>query len=84
MMETMLRVKVDEFLAHKIENIVKSGTFKSEGDFLKIAAKDMVRRLEIQELNTEMDKFAEDIAKKHPANISDAVLTAREEEDEIL
>lgn len=40
MMETVLRVKVDDFLAHKIENIVKSGTFKSEEEFLRSAVED--------------------------------------------
>ena len=44
----------------------------------------MVRRWEIQELNTKMDKFAEQIAKKHPECVSEAVLKAREGEDEIM
>ena len=43
-----------------------------------------MRRWEILELNTKMDKFAEQIAKKHPESVSEAVLKAREEEDEIL
>ena len=84
MMETVLKVKVDEFLAHKIEDIVKRGAFKSEGEFLRSAVEDMVRRWETLELNKKMDKFAEQIAKKHPERVSEAVLKAREEEDEIL
>ena len=35
-------------------------------------------------VNKKMDKFAEQIAKKHPESVSEAVLKAREEEDEIL
>jgi len=84
MMETVLKVKVDEFLAHKIEDIVKRGTFKSEGEFLRSAVEDMVRRWETLELNKKMDNFAEQIAKKHPERVSEAVVKAREEEDEIL
>jgi Arc/MetJ-type ribon-helix-helix transcriptional regulator len=84
MMETVLKVKVDEFLAHKIGDIVKKGAFKSEDEFLKSAVEDMVRRWEILELNTKMDKFAERIAKKQPKSVSEAVLKAREEEDETL
>ena len=83
-METVLKVKVDEFLAHKIENIVKRGAFKSEDEFLKSAVEDMVRRWEIMSLNAKMDTFAEQIAKRHPESVSEAVLKAREEEDDIL
>ena len=39
MMEIVLKVKVDEFLARKIENIVKKGAFKSEGEFLRSAGR---------------------------------------------
>ena len=35
-------------------------------------------------VNTKMDKFAEQIANKHPGSVSEAVLKAREEEDEII
>jgi Arc/MetJ-type ribon-helix-helix transcriptional regulator len=83
-METILKIKVDEFLAHKIEDIVKIGTFESEGDFLKSAVEDKVRMWEILKLNTRMDKFAEQITKKRPESVTEAVLKAREEEDEIL
>ncbi|MCK4734244.1 MAG: hypothetical protein KAT65_17455 [Methanophagales archaeon] len=84
MTEIVLKVKVDEFLAHKIGDIVKRGTFKSEDEFLKSAVGDMVRRWEILELDTKMDKFADRIAKKHPESVSETVLKAREEEDETL
>jgi len=48
MMETVLEVKVDEFLAHKIDTIVKRGPFKSRGEFVKSAVEDMVGRCETQ------------------------------------
>lgn len=34
-METILKIKVGEFLSHKVEGVVKIGTFESEGKFLK-------------------------------------------------
>jgi Arc/MetJ-type ribon-helix-helix transcriptional regulator len=83
-METILKIKVDEFLAHKMEDMVKIGTFKSEEEFLRSAVEDKVRRLEILKLNTRMDKFAEQIAEKSPESVAEAVLKAREEEDETL
>ncbi|MDI6886627.1 MAG: hypothetical protein QMD22_09900 [archaeon] len=83
-METVLKVKVDEFLAHKIENLVKRGAFKSEDEFLKRAVEDMVRRWETLSLNAKMDAFAEEIAKRHPESVSTAVLKARSEEDEVF
>jgi len=83
-METILKIKVDEFLAHKIEDIVKIGTFGSEEDFLKSAVEEKVRRWEILKLNTRMDEFAERITKKRPESVTEAVLKARVEEDETL
>jgi len=83
-METILKIKVDEFLAHKIEDIVKIGTFGSEEDFLKSAVEEKVRRWEILKLNTRMDEFAERIIKKRPESVTEAVLKARVEEDETL
>jgi len=81
-METVLKIKVDEFLAHKIEDIVKISTFKSEEDFLKGAVREKVRRQEILKLNTRMDEFAERITKKRPESVTEAVLKARVDEDE--
>jgi len=84
MMEIVLKVEVDEFLARKIENIVEKGAFKSEGEFLRSAVEDMVGRWEIRELNTKMDEFTEQVAEKHHESVSEAVLKTREEEDGIL
>ncbi|MEA1870539.1 MAG: hypothetical protein U9N09_10475 [Euryarchaeota archaeon] len=81
-METILKIKVDEFLAHKIEDIVKVGTFRSEEDFLKGAVEEKVRRWEILKLNARMDKFAERITKRHPESVTEAVLKASADEDE--
>jgi hypothetical protein len=44
----------------------------------------MVRIYELRELDERMEKFARNIAAKHPMSLSDAVLTARAEEDDKL
>jgi Arc/MetJ-type ribon-helix-helix transcriptional regulator len=84
MPEIVLKAKVDEFLAHKVENLVKRGMFENEEAFLKGAIKEMVRKYEIQELNKKMDNFAQKMAKRHPKSLSEAVLEVRMEEDERL
>ncbi|KAF5431204.1 hypothetical protein C5S39_06225 [Candidatus Methanophagaceae archaeon] len=84
MPEIVLKAKVDEFLAHRVENLVKRGVFKNEEAFLKGAVKEMVRKYEIEEVNTKMDVFAQKMAKKHPKSLSEAVLEVRMEEDERL
>ena len=38
----MLKVKVNEFLAHQIEDIVRRGAFKIEDEFFKSAVEDMI------------------------------------------
>ena len=81
MPEIVLKAKVDEFLAHKVENLVKRGMFENEEAFLKGAIKEMVRKYEIQELNKKMDNFAQKMAKRHPKSLSEAVLEVRMEED---
>ena len=83
-MGTVLKVKVDEFLAHKIENLVERGAFKSEDEFLKRAVEELVRKWEARALTMKMDVFAEEIAKKHPESVASAVLKARAEEDEVF
>ncbi len=50
-METILKIKVDEFLAHKIEDIVKMDTFRSEEDFLKGAMEEKVGNSEVEHKN---------------------------------
>ena len=40
--------------------------------------------MELLKLNTRMDKFAEQITKKRPESVTEAVLKARADEDEIL
>ena len=75
-MKTVLKIKVHEFLFHKIENIGKICTFEGEKEFLKYAVEDTVRRCEILKLDTRMDEFAERITKKRPGSITEAVLKA--------
>ena len=84
MPEIVLKAKVDEFLAHRVENLVKRGVFKNEEAFLKGAVKEMVRKYEIEEINNKMDVFAHEMAKRHPKSLSEAVLEVRMEEDERL
>jgi len=84
MPEIVLKAKVDEFLAHKVGNLVKRGVFENEEEFLKGAIKEMVRKYELQELNKKMDNFAQKMAKRHPKSLSEAVLEVRMEEDERL
>ncbi|MEA2015167.1 MAG: hypothetical protein U9O59_00360 [Actinomycetota bacterium] len=84
MPEMVLKTKVDEFLARRVEKIIERGMFENEEAFLKGAIKEMVRKYEIQELNKKMDNFAGEMAKKHPKILSKAVLAVRIEEDENL
>ncbi len=79
-----LKTKVNELLAYKVKEIIKSGIFKDEQEFLKDAIKEMVRKYEVQELNLKMDKFALEMAKKHPKSLSEMVMAVRAEEDENL
>ncbi|MBU4374336.1 MAG: hypothetical protein L6416_11465 [Candidatus Omnitrophica bacterium] len=79
-----LKIKVNEFLAHRVKEMIKSGVFKNEEDFLKNAIKEMVRKYEVQELNIRMDEFARKMAKKHPKSLSEMVLAVRTEENESL
>ena len=84
MPEIVLKAKVNEFLAHRVENLVKRGMFENEEAFLKGAITEMVRKYELQELNKKMDNFAQKMAKRHPKSLSEAVLEVRMEEDEHL
>ena len=84
MTEIVLKTRVDEFLARRVEEIIERGMFENEGEFLKGAIKEMVRKYEIQELNKKMDNFAQEMAKKHPKSLSEAVLAVRIEEDDRL
>lgn len=84
MHEIVLKAKVNDFLAHKVENLVKRGVFENEEEFLKGAVKEMVRKYEIEEINKKMDVFAQKMAKRHPKSLSGTVLEVRMEEDERL
>jgi len=80
----VLKTRLDEFLARRVEEIIERGVFENEEEFLKGAIKEMVRKYEIQELNKKMDNFAQEMAKKHPKSLSEAVLAVRIEEDDRL
>jgi len=84
MPELVLKTKVDEFLARRVEKIIEHGVFENEEAFLKGAIKEMVRKYEIQELNKKMDNFAREMGKKHPKSLSETILAVRIEEDENL
>ncbi len=43
-----------------------------------------MRKYEIDEINKKMDVFAQEMAKRHPKSLSEAVLEVRMEEDERL
>ncbi len=84
MPEMELKTKVNEFLAKRVKEIVKSGMFADEEEFLKDAVKEMVRKYEVHELNIKMDKLAGNMAKKHPKSLSEMVIAVRAEENETL
>jgi Arc/MetJ-type ribon-helix-helix transcriptional regulator len=84
MPEMELKIKVNEFLARRVKEIVKSGVFTDEEEFLKDAVKEMVRKYEVRELNIRIDEFAGEMAKKHPKSLSEMVMAVRAEEDETL
>jgi Arc/MetJ-type ribon-helix-helix transcriptional regulator len=84
MSETVFQIKVDEFLARKIRDIIRRGSFRDEDDFFKGAIEEMVRIYELRELGEMMDMLSRKMAIKHPISISDSVLAARAEEDDEL
>ena len=84
MSDTVFKIKVDEFLARKIDDIIRRGSFRDEDDFFKGAIEEMVRIYELRDLAERMDTFSCKMATKHHMSIRDAVLAARVEEDNEL
>jgi len=82
MPEIILKTKVDDFLARRVEKIIERGMFENEEEFLTGAIKGMLRKYEIQVLNKKMDNFAREMEKKHLNSLSEAILAVRTEEDE--
>lgn len=84
MSETIFRIKVDDFLARRVKDIIRRGQFRDEDAFFRGAIEEMVRKHELRDLNEKMDKFSREMAAKHPMSIQNAVLAARAEEDDEL
>jgi len=84
MSDVIFKTKVDDFLAQRVKAIIKQGSFRDEEAFLRDAIEEMVRIHELRELEERMWKTSLKIAAKHPMSISDALLSARAEEDDEL
>ncbi len=84
MSETIFKIKVDDFLARRVKDIVRRGSFRDEDAFFRGAIKEMVRVHELRELDEKMDKFSQKMDARYPMSIHDAVLAARAEEDDEL
>ncbi len=48
---------MDEFLARRVEKIIEDAVFGNEEEFLKEAIREMVRKYEIQELDSKRNLF---------------------------
>ena len=83
MSDVIFKTKVDDFLAQRVKAIIKRGSFRDEESFLRVAIEEMVRIHELRELEEMMWKNSLKIAAKHP-RVSDALLSARVEEDDEL
>ena len=84
MSDTIFKIKVDDFLARRVKDIVRRGQFRDEDAFFRGAIEEMVRMYELRDLDEKMDKLSRKMAARHPMSISDAVLAARAEEDDEL
>lgn len=81
MSDVIFKTKVDDFLAKKVKDIIRQGSFRDEDAFLREAIKEMVRMHELRELGKRMDRYARKAARENILSFSDAVLAARAEED---
>ncbi|GEM_PF-1166174 len=84
MSDVIFKTRVDDFLAQRVKEIIRRGSFRDEEAFLRVAIEEMVRIFEIRELEEKIQKTSIDFAARHPMSISDAVLSARAEEDDEL
>jgi len=84
MSDVIFKTKVDDFLAQRVKDIIRRGSFRDEEAFLIVAIEEMVRIYELRELEERIWKTSLKIATRHPISISDAVLSARAEEDDEL
>jgi hypothetical protein len=81
MSDVIFKTKVDDFLAEKVKDIIRQGSFRDEDAFLREAIKEMVRIHELRELGNKIDRYARNAACDNLLSFSDAVLAARAEED---
>jgi predicted nucleic acid-binding protein len=84
MSDVIFKTRVDDFLAQRVKEIIRRGSFRDEESFLRVAIEEMVRIFEIRELEEKIQKTSIDFAARHPMSISDSVLSARAEEDDEL
>lgn len=84
MSDVIFKTRVDDFLARRVKDIIRQGSFRDEDAFFREAIKEMVRMHELRELDKRMDAFARKAAADQLMDFSDAVLAARAEEDNEL
>ena len=84
MSDVTFKIKVDDFLARRVKDIIRRGSFRDEEAFLKVAIEELVRICEVRDLEERITKTSQTLAVCHPVSISDAVLLSRAEEDEEL
>jgi len=84
MSETIFKIKLDEFLARRVRDIIQQGRFRDEDAFFRGAIEEMVRKHELRDLDEKMDNLSRKMTARHPMSIKDAVLAARAEEDDGL
>lgn len=82
MSDIIFKTKVDDFLARRVKDIIRQGSFRDEEAFLREAIGEMVRIHDLRELDEKMEKLSRKMATRHPMSISTAVLEARAEEDD--
>lgn len=84
MSDVVFKTKVDDFLARRVKDLIWRGSFRDEDAFLKVAIVEMVRICETRDLEERIRQTSQKIGTKYSMSISDAVLSARAEEDEEL
>lgn len=84
MSDVIFKTRVDDFLAQRVKEIIRRGSFKDEEAFIRVAIEEMVRIYEIREIEEKIRKTSRDFAARHPMSISDAVLSSRAEEDDAV
>ena len=84
MSDVIFNIRVDGFLARRVKDIIRQGSFRDEDAFFREAIKEMVKMHELRELDKRMDAFARKAADDQLMSFSEAVLAARAEEDNEL